>query len=229
MNKQQTLPADSKLATVAGHDVRVSAFRTWGKADGAAGVALVACYIACAKTGQTDAAELGEARPELPTPSREAYASAFNRAAKVADVLGITATVDLIDRAVKGAQGRAREAIADALGAALSTARQGGIKRATAVQARKVAKAALVAVAEKAADRKAVKVAGHKRGTKSQDSATMAAAAVASGKGHREVYAAVRLASNNAQRLPEPEGREAAWKSAIGKLADACEALAAFK
>jgi hypothetical protein len=229
MNKQKTIAADTKLATVAGHDTRVAAFRTWGKAEGTAGAALVACYLACAQTGQTDATEIGEARPELPSKSCEAYASAFNRAAKVADVLGIGATVDLIGRAVKGSQGRAREAIADALGAALSTARQGGIKRATKAEASKVAKAALVAVAEKAADRKAVKVAGHKRGTKSQDTATMGAAAIASGKGAQEVYHAVRLVSNNAQRMAAPEGREAAWNAALAKLADACEALAVFK
>lgn len=229
MKTQKTLPADSKLANVAGHDSRFKAFKAWGLADGAAGAALLGCYIAVASCGPTDATELGEARPELPQSSREAYASAFNRAAKVADLLGITATVDLINAAAKGAQGRVREAVADALGGALSAARQGGIKRATKVEARKLTKAALVVVAEKAADRKAVKVAGHKRGTKSPDAAKLAAAAIASGKGHREVYAAVRLASNSAQRLPEPEGREAAWKAALVKLADAVEALAAFK
>lgn len=233
-----TAKNDKTLPNVAGHDVRVKTFRAWGSADNAAGAALVACFIVTAETGPTDVAEIAEARgwygknadgQRVPSASCAPYASTFNRAAKVANVLGIPATLELIKSAAQNADGRAREAVSDALGAALSVASAKGIKDATKAQAKSVTRAAMLQVAEKAAERKAVKVAGHKRGTKSQDSATMAAAAIASGKGHREVYAAVRLASNNAQRLPEPEGREAAWKAACKTLQDACEQLAAFK
>lgn len=227
MNK--TLKADSQLANVAGADTRLKAFRAWGAADGAAGVALVACYIACAETGQTDADELGKARPDLPQASRTAYASAFNRATKVANVIGIGPAVQLIRDAVKGATGRAREAIADALGAALADAKRRDVKQATKVQAKAIAREALVKAAEKAAERTAVKA--HAREPRQPKAAQLGAKAAEAAviATPRAVHASVQLCRATAERIAAPEGREAQWRDALAKLSDACEALAAFK
>lgn len=228
----KTIPADSKLANVAGADTRIKAFRAWAQADGAAGQALVACYIACAETGQTDADELGKARPDLPQASRVAYASAFNRASKVAGVLGIGPAVALIHDALKGAQGRVREAIADALGAALASAKSRDVKQATKAQAKSIARDALVKAAEKAAERTASKLKAReprqpsgadvaKLGAKAAEAAVIATP--------RAVHAGVQLCRATAERIAAPEGREAAWNKALALLSDACEALAAFK
>lgn len=231
-----TMTNNENVANVAGRTKRMGAFTVWGKADGAAGVALLACFIVTAQTGATDPGEVAEARgwygqnadgQKVPNGSATAYASTFNRAAKVASVLGITPTVDLIQAAAKGADGRVQAAVYDALGAALAQAKADGVKEATKAQAKAITKKALVSVAEKAAERKTTK-AGNKRGTKSPDTATLAAAAVESGKGARELSAGLRLMSNTASRMAAPEGREDAWNKACKALADASEAFAVF-
>lgn len=238
MTTQTARTDDSTLAASKGRDQRLSAFRAWGAAETGADTALVACYIAVARSGQTDPAEVAEARgwfggtadgAKVPNASAKVYASNFNRAAKASAIIGETATVDAINAACK-LKGKRHENINAALGGIVGGAKSAGVKEATKAQAKGIVKDALASIAAKAETKAAAKKsAPAKRGATGQHVATMATAAIESGKNAREMFAAVRLCSNNATRMAAPEGREAAWTAAVTKLQEACEAFSQFK
>ena len=81
---------------------------------------------------------------------------------------------------------------------------------------------ALKVAADKAAGKKAA-AAPRKTTVRTQQQVTMANAALQCGKGHKEMAAFLKLASNTASRLPEREGREELHRKACAALADACE------
>lgn len=216
---------DSTVANIAGRDQRLTAFRAWGAAEKGMQAALVACFVIVARSGETSAAEIAEARG-LPEASCKAYASTFNRAAKVQAVLGIGPTVKLIEEAAKGANGRAKEAVYDALGAALSGAKAEGISTATAAQGRKLVAASLATCAEKAADRKEAGKSSAKRGATGTQSHKMAEAAtnVAVSKSWTEGVAGLRLIANTLNGAATPEGMEAQARAFLKAMGDAVEA-----
>lgn len=153
--------------------------------------------------------------------SPEVYASWFNRGDKAQAVIGRKLALEVIDKAAATKNGGAAFVKArDALKAVIDTAKSSGSKQLANKPAATAVKAALALVS-------APRVKAS-RPVKSQDSATMAAAALECGKGHREMAGFIKLASQQAHRLPAPAGREEAHRKALTALAEASEAWQVF-
>jgi hypothetical protein len=150
------------------------------------------------------------------------YSSWFNLGDKAQAIIGQKAALKLIDDAAKGKGAGFNKAKA-ALGAVIKTAKESGAKELKPAQAKAAVAAALTAA-------QAPKVSVPKiRGVKVQDAATMAAAALECGKGHREMAAFLLLCSQNGHRLPVPAGREDLHRKALLALADCAEIWQGFK
>ena len=212
-----TIPADSKLANTAGRPERLKILTAINTADDLLGGALLAALRMTAIHGPTSKDEVAEGYTRCNSP--DVYASTFNRGAKVAAIIGIDATLELIASAGEGA-GAYRKAC-DALGSVIQQAKDAGAKTMNKSAAKLATRTALKVAADKAAGKKAEKVA--RAVIRPQQQVTMAAAALACGKGHKEMAAFLKLASNAASKLPEREGREELHRKACAALADACE------
>jgi hypothetical protein len=220
---------DSKLANDAGKAQRAAILKAMNAADAAAGRALVAGLEMTVKHGQTSADEVAQNFPRCSSPG--VYASYFNRGAKAAAIIGERKALDAIAEGGKLTGAEFTNAC-DVLKAVIDGAKAEGVKECGAREATAMIKAAAVKVKGAIAAKRAAKADNatkDKRGTKSQDDATMREAAMQAGKGARETFHALQLLSNSARKLTAPEGRETEWKAGLAKLADACEAFAIFK
>lgn len=213
-----TISADSKLANTAGRPERLKILSAINTADDLLGGALLAALRMTAQYGPTSKDEVAEGYTRCNNP--DVYASTFNRGAKVAAIIGIDATLELIASAGEGA-GAYRKAC-DALGSVIQQAKDAGAKTMNKSAAKLATRTALKVATDKAAGKKADKAA-KRTIVRPQAQVTMAAAALACGKGHKEMAAFLKLASNAASKLPAREGKEALHREACAALADACE------
>lgn len=209
---------DSKLANTAGRAERITILSAINTADDLLGGALLAALRMTAVHGPTSKDEVAEGYSRCNNP--DVYASTFNRGAKVAAIIGIDATLQLIADAGEGA-GAYRKAC-DALGSVIQQAKDAGTKQLNKSAAKLATRTAIKVAADKATSKKAAKVAT-RTVVRPQTQVTMAAAALACGKGHKEMAAFLKLASNAASKMPEREGREQLHREACAALASACE------
>lgn len=209
---------DSKLANTAGRAERITILSAINTADDLLGGALLAALRMTAIHGPTSKDEVAEGYSRCNNP--DVYASTFNRGAKVAAIIGIDATLQLIADAGEGA-GAYRKAC-DALGSVIQQAKDAGTKQLNKSAAKLATRTAIKVAADKATSKKAAKVAT-RTVVRPQTQVTMAAAALACGKGHKEMAAFLKLASNAASKMPEREGREQLHREACAALASACE------
>lgn len=213
-----TVVPDSKLANTAGRAERITILTAINTADDLLGGALLAALRMTAIHGPTSKDEVAEGYTRCNSP--DVYASTFNRGAKCAAIIGEAATLELIAAVGEGA-GAYRKAV-DALGAVITQAKDAGVKTLNKSASKMAVKSAVKVAADKAEGKKAAKVAT-RTVVRPQAQVTMAAAALACGKGHKEMAAFLKLASNAASKLPEREGREQLHREACAALADACE------
>lgn len=213
-----TVVPDSKLANVGGRAERITILSAINTADDLLGGALLAALRMTAIHGPTSKDEVAEGYSRCNNP--DVYASTFNRGAKVAAIIGIDATLQLIADAGEGA-GAYRKAC-DALGSVIQQAKDAGTKQLNKSAAKLATRTAIKVAADKAEGKKAAKVAT-RTVARPQTQVTMAAAALACGKGHKEMASFLKLASNAASKIPEREGREELHRKACAALADACE------
>lgn len=216
-NNTATIPADSKIANNAGRKDRIAVLTAINTAEDLLGSSLLAALRMTAEHGQTSADEVKEGWPRCNNPA--VYASTFNRGVKAATVIGVAAAVKLI-MSYADAAGGYRKAV-DALGSIIAQGKEAGgaLKPAAAKLA---VKAASKVATDKAAGKKADKAA-KKTVVRTQSQVTMAAAALGCGKGHKEMAAFLKLASNAASKLPEREGRVELDRKARAALAEVCE------
>lgn len=198
-------------------------------AEGLLGGAMVAGLRMTVLHGPTSEAEIRQHYARCGSPS--VYASNFNRGHKAAQAIGEKLALDAIDKAAAATgPGSGYRKACDALKSIIACAKLAGgqlASKAAAAAVRDAVKtASTAAVTRKVASQNA---ATQKRDTSGKSAATLAAAAIQTGKGARELGAFVTLAAQNASRMESPIGREAAWRDAVTKLQDAAEALAIFK
>lgn len=217
---------DAAIAQDAGKAAREALLSQLNAADDLLGNALLFALKMTAQHGATSAKEVGEFYPRCASPAQ--YASMFNLGDKVQAIIGVDATLALIDKASEGkgsAFNRAKAILADIVG----QAKTAGVKTLNKSATKMAVKAAIVRVEKKAEEKKiAPKVVGVKTPKPAEGPAALAQAALQSGASHREVFAALKLTTQNAKRMGAPEGREAAYHDAMDKLADACEAWSVF-
>ena len=209
---------DSKLANTAGRAERITILTAINTADDLLGGALLAALRMTAIHGPTSKDEVAEGYTRCNNP--DVYASTFNRGAKVAAIIGIDATLQLIADAGEGA-GAYRKAC-DALGSVIQQAEDAGTKQLNKSAAKLATRTAIKVAADKAAGKKAEKVA---RGTvvRKKAQVELAAKLCAAGQGYKEMASALKLASNTASRMAIGEGRDDLHRRACAALADACE------
>jgi hypothetical protein len=187
---------DASLANDAGKAQRATVLQAIDTAEDLLGAALVNGLKMTAQYGPTSKDEVAENYTRCNSP--DVYASTFNKGAKAAAIIGIEATVKLIDSASgDGTGGRGYRKACDALASIITQAKTAGDKSAT---------------------RKATTPVVRARST-----VNLATAALEAGKGHKELAAFIKLASNTAHRLPEREGRAELHREACAALAHACE------
>ena len=209
---------DSKLANTAGRAERITILSAINTADDLLGGALLAALRMTAIHGPTSKDEVAEGYTRCNSP--DVYASTFNRGAKCAAIIGEAATLELIAAVGEGA-GAYRKAV-DALGSVIQQAKDAGTKQLNKSAAKLATRTAVKVAADKAEGKKAAKAAT-RTVVRPQTQVTMAAAALACGKGHKEMAAFLKLASNAASKMPEREGREQLHREACAALASACE------
>lgn len=213
---------DAAICADAGKAAREALLSQLNTADDLLGNALLFALKMTAQHGATSTKEVGEFYPRCANPLQ--YASMFNLGDKVQAIIGVDATLALIDKAADGkgsAFNRAKAALADIV----RQAKTAGVKTLNKSAAKLAVKGAIVAVDAKA---NAPKVVVKKSAAPASGPAALAQAALQSGASHREVFAALKLTTQNAKRMGAPEGREAAYHEAMDKLADACEAWSVF-
>lgn len=213
---------DAALPNDAHKADRLKALQAIDTAEDLFGSALVNGLIMTAQFGQTSKAEVSEGYTRCKSP--DVYASWFNRGAKVAAIIGIDATVELIDKCdkLRNADDRGGSAnfvkARDALGAVIQQAKTAGAKELAPKAAKAAVTFALKSASDKSATRKKSAPVVRARST-----VNLAAAALEAGKGHKELAAFVKLASQTAHRLPEREGKESLHREALAALANASE------
>lgn len=190
------------------------------------GSALIAGLRMTVEFGRTSSAEVAAHYTRCNNPA--VYASWFNLGDRAQQVVGQKLALEAIAKAEASGSGSFQKA-REALAAICATAKGAGVKELNGRAAQAAVREAVKSATDKAATRKAEKSAVKViRGTKAQDTGTMAAAALECGKGHREMAAFLKLASQNAQRLPELQGRESAHREALAALAKCSELWAVF-
>lgn len=218
--------SDKLEADLRHREERLEAFRKVATADDLAGSALVGALLAVAMHGATSKAEVAEAWPTCNNP--DVYASYFNSADKVQKLIGLKATVDLITTAASTGGGAGFTKAREALAHVIRDAKAQGVKELKPAAARMAVKAAVqAATAPKPKTAKGAQ--GQRSGTMSAaKAATVGEAAIRSSESPKAVASALRLISQNAHRLPEPEGRSELFRVALKALEDAAEAWAPF-
>lgn len=192
-------------------------------ADGNMAQALLLALKMTVTLGATSKDEVAANWPHCNNPG--VYASWFNVGDKAQKVVGVKAALGLIEDAAK-LKGQAFQNARNALQSVIGEAKAQGVKELKPAAAKMAAKAAITKVS---APKLKAPATESKRGPKLQDAATLAAAAVASGSGHRELAAFILLCSQNAHRLPAPEGREDLHRKALAAIEQAADIWAGFK
>jgi len=193
--------------------------------------ALVAGLKMTVLHGATSEAEVRKHYTRCNSPAP--YASWFNLGDKAQQIVGQKLALKAIDDAAERGTGSAFQRAREALSGIISRAKVAGVKELGAKLAQAAVKEAVAEARTKSEMRRAAKKSAtptqtKTRGVRSQDTLTMATAALECGKGHREMAAFVKLASQQAHRLPEVAGRESACRDALAALAAASEAWSVF-
>lgn len=215
---------DTQLADSHNAEQRASIIGAIQLADGNLSQAMLLALKMTVTLGATSKEEVAANWPRCNNPG--VYASWFNVGHKAQAVVGQKAALELIDKAAR-VKGQAFQNAREALQAVIKSAKEQGVKELKPAAAKMATKAALAKVETPKAP--TLDKSAGKRGPKLQDAATLAAAAVAAGKGHRELAAFVLLAAQHASRLPAPEGREELHAKACKALSDAAEVWSGFK
>lgn len=206
---------------------RAKLLRAIDTAEAGLGEALINALRMTVRFGKTSTEEVAEFYTRCNNPA--VYASWFNLGAKAQAIVGEKLALDAIERAIKAGKGSAFQRARESLSMIARGAARDGVKTVDGRKAATLVKEAVALATTQSEVRKAEKSAkSAPKGAQGQRSATMGAAAIESGKGAREVAVAVKLASQNATRLPVPEGRETAWAEALTALQLAAEKLAVF-
>ena len=224
-----TVKSDKDMAAERNKPARAAILRELETAEAAVGVALLNALRMTITMGPTSKDEVAESWPSCNNPG--VYASWFNLGHRAQSVVGEKLTMDAIAKSCEG-KGQSFKKAREALVKVIDGARkQTGIvagkagcevsgRAATALVNASVTAAKAAAVAPKAPPAP--------RSPKVQDTATLAAAAIESGKGARELGQFLRLASQQAHRMASPAGQEGAWREAMKALEDAAEKFAVF-
>lgn len=218
----------TKAANVAGAAaVRATlcAVTAWGKADAGAEGALVAVFRAAAHGGLVTPEMIGKGAPHISASSRPVYASTFNKAAKVAGILGVERTIALIDKAAS-MPGKKWERVRDALGAVQTDAKAAGVTLATDQQAGNFAAAAVLALSVKD-DAEAARKASAKK-ERAPQAPTLPAVPPVTGiaevpRKAAHLQAALATMAADVSRWIVPENRKGAQRAIVSKLQDAIE------
>ncbi len=217
--KAAKLPKALQLATASVHN----ALTAWGKADGAAVGALVACYVAAAVPGiELKGADVCKAAPHLTEAAGNVYAARFNAAAKAAAIIGTAATRDLI-RDAADQPGKKWQNIEAALGGVRKAAKADGITKATASQVAELREKGAEAVVEKSVARKAPR--GPKAPAAAKPGPVTEVKAADVPKAAEAIMAALDVQMQAITRLPVDANRKGAQTDAIKALQNAREAL----
>lgn len=205
-------------------DDRAKLLRAIDTAEAGLGEALINALRMTVRYGKTSTEEVAEFYTRCNNPA--VYSSWFNLGAKAQAVVGEKLALDAIERAIATGKGAAFQRAREALSMIVRKASQAGVKTVDGRKASTLVKEAVGLATAAAVVRKDKKSAA--KGAQGPRTATMGAAAIESGKGAKEVAVAVKLVSQNASRLPAPEGREAAWGEALAALQLAAEKFAVF-
>lgn len=221
-----SIKPDAKLADVAHAKERALILDGIDAAEGLLGEALVEGLRMTVKLGQTSKDEVAAHYTRCNSP--DVYASWFNLGFKAQAIVGEKLALEAIDRAIASGKGSAFQRAREALSAIKNVAKEAGVKQVDGRKATALVKDAVKVAFTAATTRATAKKSAAKKGAQPSRTATMAAAAIESGKGAKEVASAVKLASQNASRMAAPEGKETAWKEAVAALQAAAEKFAPF-
>lgn len=226
-----TLPrkGDKEQAANAHVADRAAILENIDTAEDLLGTALLEGLRMTVQFGPTSAAEVRKHYTRCGSP--EVYASWFNLGDKAQAIVGQKLALKAISDAAALGTGSMFQRAREALSGIVQRAKASGVKELGPKLAQAAVKESVAESRAKAETRRATKKAAKTvvvRGVKAQDTATMAAAALECGKGHREMAAYIKLASQSAHRLPAPAGREQAHRDALAALAEASEAWSVF-
>ena len=229
-----TATNDNTIADTANANKRAALLQNMDTATDLADSALVWGLKMTAMHGATSKDEVSAHFTRCASPA--VYAADFNKGDKVQKVLGIAATIALIDKASKG-KGSAYMRCKAALASVISSTK--GQKKLNAAAIKVATKHAMTAadeshdklVAARAA-RKAAKgdkpAAPGKPPAVANDAPALAKAAMQVGTTHKAYASVIKLVSQSARKLEAPEGRKEAHAAALAALATACEAWQVF-
>lgn len=228
-----TLPrkGDKEQAATAHAAQRADVLSSIDIAEDLLGTALVEGLRMTVQFGPTSEAEVRKHYTRCNSPAP--YASWFNLGDKAQQIVGQKLALKAIEDAAERGTGSAFQRAREALSGIISRAKTAGVKElgpklAQAAVKEAIAEARTKSELRRAAKKSATPTQAKTRGVRSQDTLTMATAALECGKGHREMASFVKLASQMAHRLPEPAGRESAHREALASLAAASEAWSVF-
>ncbi len=197
-------------------------------AEGAANDALRGALDYAIANGKFEPIELEAAG--FASGTAKVYASEWNQAAMLADVIGKPRAAKLIrDAKALEATGEAKayRAMLAVIRAAIAQAKAQGVQGpATGTQAAAIVKATTQACATRHANA-AQKPA---KGARGPNAATLAAATVdaSTARVPASIAAGLRLLSNTAHGMPAPEGMDAEWQTLLNRLSDAVLAAGPF-
>lgn len=207
------------------------ALNVWGRADGAAESSMLDVFAAVARGGLTTPDMIRKAAPHIGDASCKVYSATFNKAAKVARILGTPATLDLIESA-KDFPGRKWERVRDMLAHVMETDKGsgGGGKPAPAKAAELMVKAAKSAQVDKdAAKAKAKSDAKTAASRAPQTPSIPAAPAIVQVADipakAKELRAALTVQLGDLVKWPVSAAMKGAHKAAVNSLQDALESL----
>lgn len=228
-----TLPrkGDKEQAANAHAAERAAILENIDTAEDLLGTALIEGLRMTVQFGPTSAIEVRKHYTRCGSP--DVYASWFNLGDKAQAIVGQKLALKAITDAAALGTGSMFQRAREALSGIVQRAKSAGVKELGVKPATEAVKASVAEARAKAETRRATKkstttTVTTSRGVKAQDTATMATAALECGKGHREMAAFVKLASQNAHRLPAPVGRESAHRDALAALSTACELWSVF-
>ncbi len=226
-----TVKSDKDLAAERNKPARAAILRELETAEQAVGVALLNALRMTITMGPTSKDEVAACWPSCNNPG--VYASWFNLGHRAQSVVGEKLTMDAIAKSCEG-KGQSFKKAREALVKVIDGARkQTGIvagKAGCEVSGRAATALVNASVTAAKAAAAAPKPTGEKSPRKptGAQTATLAAAAIESGKGARELGQFLRLASQQAHRMAAPAGQEQAWRDAMTALEDTAEKFAVF-
>lgn len=212
--------ASVKLATEEQHETaRRAAIANAGAVSETAGAALLDAIRATVNHGPTSPAEVAECWPTCNNP--KVYASYFNAGHACHKIIGLDATLQLIDTAATSGKAKGFERALAALRSVRATAKAAG-KTKEGLFGKEAKNAVAEAVAT--ASEVGVKKPAAKRATAGAtdtavDSATLRKAAQESGQSWRELARFIDTAARAAARMAKPVGREDVASKAVTSLA----------